>query len=56
MIELNENIKHYDDVIKIMEYNEFVLDKNLTSIADVSTKKDGRIYNHYFSKNHLVKL
>lgn len=56
MIELNENIKHYDEVIKIMEYNEFVLDKNLTSIADVSTKKGGKIYNHYFFKNHLVKL
>ena len=41
MIELNENINHYHDVLKIMENNEFVIDRNLTSIADVS-KKGGR--------------
>ena len=50
MIELNENINHYHDVLKIMENNEFVIDRNLTSIADVSKKKGGKIYNHYFTK------
>ena len=42
MIELNENINHYHDVLKIMENNEFVIDRNLTSIADVSKKKVAR--------------
>ncbi len=51
MIELNENLNHYQEILNIFETNNYKINHNLTSKADVSRKKGGIIYNHYFFKH-----
>jgi len=51
MIELNKNGEKYEEIVNIFHQNNFSLNKDLTDKADISTKKGGYIYNHYFFKN-----
>ncbi len=54
LIELNENLEGYADIVSYIISFGFSLDEDLTSKSYVSTKRGGKIYNHIFKRN-LVK-
>ena len=51
MVELNENLEHYQEILTLFKQSNYNINNELTSIADVSRKRGGVIYNHYFFKN-----
>ena len=53
MIELDENGKDYKDIVNFFLNYNYILDNDLTNIADRSTKHNHCLYNHYFNLNKL---
>ena len=52
MIELDENGKDYKDIVNFLNHN-YILDNELTNIADRSKKHNHCLYNRYFNLNKL---
>tara|TARA_B100001540_G_C15660395_1_gene575288 strand:- start:6 stop:818 length:813 start_codon:yes stop_codon:yes gene_type:complete len=53
MIELDENGKDYKDIVNFFLNHNYILDNELTNIADRSKKHNHCLYNHYFNLNKL---
>ena len=51
LIELNENLEGYADIVSYIISFGFFLDEDLTSKSYVSTKRGGKIYNHIYKRN-----
>lgn len=48
MIELNEKSENYKKIISFLEKNNYKINRELTTIADISKKNNTKIFNHYF--------